>query len=85
MELRPWIREHDLTNSDFARLIRCRPQVVHKWIGGSIPDPKYMRRIYRMTRGKVSPNDFYKLPPLDLSKLNGDDLEEELGEDGDNE
>ena len=56
MRLRPWCRERDLTLSDFARLIRCRPQVVHKWIEGSIPDPKYMRQIYRVTQGQVCPN-----------------------------
>ena len=70
MRLRPWCRERDLTLSDFARLIRCRPQVVHKWIEGSIPDPKYMRQIYRVTQGQVCPNDlFYALPNLDLDKF----------------
>jgi hypothetical protein len=32
--------------------------------GESIPNLANMVRIYRATRGAVSPNDFYELPPL---------------------
>lgn len=34
-----------------------------------IPTEGYMRRLYRVTRGAVTPNDFYDLPDLDAPEL----------------
>ncbi len=31
--------------------------------GSRIPSPDVMVSIYRVTKGKVAPNDFYQLPP----------------------
>jgi DNA-binding XRE family transcriptional regulator len=34
-----------------------------------MPQPDLMRRIYALTRGAVTPNDFYDLPPIDQLEL----------------
>jgi transcriptional regulator with XRE-family HTH domain len=34
-----------------------------------VPQPELMRRIYRLTRGAVCPNDFYDLPAIDQLEL----------------
>lgn len=34
-----------------------------------VPKPDLMRRIYALTRGAVTPNDFYDLPSIDQLEL----------------
>jgi hypothetical protein len=34
-----------------------------------MPQPDLMRRIYALTRGAVTPNDFYDLPAIDQLEL----------------
>lgn len=37
--------------------------------GGQIPRRDWMLKIYRLTRGAVTPDDFYDLPPIDQLDL----------------
>lgn len=65
MKLTQWaLREH-LTLYDVADRIGRSPSVVYKWFAGvSRPNQEGMAAIYRLTRGDVTPTDFYDLPRL---------------------
>ncbi len=45
-----------------------------RWPNAQVPrDPEILLRIYRLTQGAVTPNDFYHLPDLDQMDLPIDD------------
>lgn len=63
MQLAMWIKDHNLTLTEFANLIRTTPAGVHRWTTGrSIPSRPFMLAIYKATRGEVTANDFYRFP-----------------------
>jgi transcriptional regulator with XRE-family HTH domain len=58
MKLRDWLREHRMTQTEFADQIGCNTNTVHKWVlGKHTPHPPTVRRIRRVTRGEVRPAD----------------------------
>jgi len=59
MTLAAYLEKRGLTRADFARLIGVRHLTVTRYVRGEqIPEPEYLRRIYRATDGMVTPNDF---------------------------
>jgi DNA-binding transcriptional regulator YdaS (Cro superfamily) len=65
VQLKRYLRQHRLVVPEFARLVRTQPDAVRKWINGDrLPAPDSMKAIFEVTKGAVSPNDFYDLPKL---------------------
>lgn len=65
--LRAWreAQAPDMTLDAAAAGVGTVRQVWWDWESGRrIPNRTFMARIYELTRGAVSPNDFYDLPPL---------------------
>lgn len=59
-----------LTLDAAAALVGTVRAVWYDWeIGRRIPDRTFMPRIYRATRGEVTPTDFYDLPDLETAEL----------------
>jgi len=62
-----WLWERDITNVEAAEAVGCHPLTVGricKPFGDPdrrMPEPPVMERIVELTRGDVTPNDFY--PP----------------------
>ena len=64
MKLKQYLEKNDISDQAFAILIGCTKGAVNRYKGGAnyrIPRPSIMRRIYKVTGKKVSPNDFYDL------------------------
>jgi DNA-binding transcriptional regulator YdaS (Cro superfamily) len=48
-----------------ATELSVSPEAVRLWLGGErTPSPEMMRRIAKLTKGKVTPNDFVLRPDL---------------------
>lgn len=63
MKLYEWIRAHNMTYESFAELVGAKDNsVVHKWcMAGAVPRRSMMQRIFEITGGQVTPNDFFDL------------------------
>lgn len=62
MRLLTYLRSTDTTRAAFARAVGVSPATVTRWCDGSRrPDPRQLRAIMRVTRGRVGPDDFYDL------------------------
>ena len=62
MKLRQYLTDHDLTLTEFARLVGVTTEAVRRYVGGDrTPTPDVMRRIFDMTDGAVTANDFFDL------------------------
>jgi DNA-binding transcriptional regulator YdaS (Cro superfamily) len=64
MRLPAYLRAHHLKRIEFGRLLGVHADSVSKWCKGRRPREKQLIAIYRVTRGAVTPNDFYRLPNL---------------------
>jgi transcriptional regulator with XRE-family HTH domain len=75
MRLAEWRRERRMTQSELASAIGCTQSAISNFeradtlARSQIPGPDLIVAIYRLTRGAVTPNDFYSLPPLDQLEL----------------
>lgn len=74
MRLNAYIEQHFRGNvSEAARSVREPISMMRKWAiepgdaGHHVPRPKKMLKLYRWSRGAVTPNDFYDLPDLAAS------------------
>ncbi|TXH34040.1 MAG: XRE family transcriptional regulator [Rhodospirillaceae bacterium] len=65
MKLRDWLRAMGKTQARYGDEIDKSQQAVARYCNGRIPSRPVMVRIYRDSRGLVTPNDFYDLPPLE--------------------
>ena len=62
MKLITWLKVRKIKISKFAGIIGISRSAVHKYIyEDAIPQRKVMVKIYRVSLGAVSANDFYKL------------------------
>lgn len=60
MTLKKWLEKSRMRQAKFARAIGATPGLVSSYIGGAIwPSFAKFRRIYRVTNGEVTPNDFF--------------------------
>lgn len=72
MRIAEWRKEQGQTQQQLADQL----QTAQSWIAlierahdPKVPAPDLMRRIYALTRGAVTPNDFYDLPAIDQLEL----------------
>jgi len=65
MKLQLYIEKTNLTKSQFAELANIKAPSLSRWLNGSrTPSPEMMLKIYKITKGKVTPNDFILSPTL---------------------
>lgn len=61
MMLETWMIKNDITDEQMAKKVEASASGVRKWrLGMRIPRPVQMRRIYEVTNGLVTANDFVK-------------------------
>jgi transcriptional regulator with XRE-family HTH domain len=59
--LKKWLKDHNLTGAEFAKIIGVQQACVSLWLTGErFPRPENMQKIMEATGGEVQPNDFYK-------------------------
>lgn len=62
MTLKEYIKEKKLTGLAFANLVGAEASLVSKWKRGVVnPTQHYYKKIYEVTDGQVTPNDFFEL------------------------
>jgi transcriptional regulator with XRE-family HTH domain len=72
MQIKAWRLEQGWSQIDLAAALRCDVSTIHRYeTGARVPEHAAMLRIYAITNGRVMPNDFYDLPDLRASQLNG--------------
>lgn len=63
MTLGHYLQHHGLTAAEFADRIGVSPEATRRYAAGArIPHQAVMVRIFEVTGGVVTPNDFYSLP-----------------------
>jgi transcriptional regulator with XRE-family HTH domain len=71
MKIADYCKKKGLTLCELAPEVGVSPSGMSRYARGSrIPSPEVMRRIYIVTCGAVTPNDFYGLPDGSLSFAN---------------
>lgn len=72
MKLAEYMRSSAISDEAFAALVGdCTPHAVKKWFYEErVPRPEQMRRIFEVTNGAVTPNDFIGVGP-DASDVEG--------------
>lgn len=59
-KLSEYLENNGLTQSEFASLIGVKQATVSRYLAGeSIPEPEIMSKIFKKTKGEITPNDFY--------------------------
>lgn len=62
MQLRAYLNANDLTVLAFAGRLGVSVQTVHRYLTGErVPRRDVMARISCVTKGRVTPNDFFEL------------------------
>jgi transcriptional regulator with XRE-family HTH domain len=72
MRLAKWREEQELSQADLAEKLGCDQSFIsriERAVGPQIPSRGWMLKIHQLTRGEVTPNDFYDLPPIDQLQL----------------
>jgi len=72
MRLAEWRIEQGLTQSELAARLGCDQSyisLIERSTDPQTPRRHWMLKIYRLTRGAVTPNDFYDLPDLNQPAL----------------
>lgn len=60
MQLTHWLSAQDLSNKQFAKRLGASPSAVGRWRRGMrTPSAPYMRKIVTLTKGQVTPSDFF--------------------------
>jgi transcriptional regulator with XRE-family HTH domain len=73
--LREWREKTDLSRRELAEQLRTDTATIFRWelprghADKRIPTAGFMDRIYQITKGEVSPNDFYDLTPIGQAEL----------------
>lgn len=63
MRLSEYLAAEKIEPLEFARRLRAHHSAVYRYLEGKrIPRPAQMRRIEKLTGGKVTPADFYASP-----------------------
>lgn len=77
VRLAEWRQAEGLTQSELADRLgikQCNVSQIERSGATQVPSRAVMRRIWILTGGAVSPNDFYDLPPIDQLELAIDEL-----------
>jgi len=57
--LEKYLLDNDLTQTDFANLVKVSPSIVNLWCSGkSTPSPKNALKIYKKTGGRIPVDEF---------------------------
>lgn len=75
--LKNFLKVTEMTPEVFAASVECSRVAVIRYLSGArIPSKKIMKKIFDVTGGQVTPNDFYELPekPSQAPSGNGDGL-----------
>jgi DNA-binding transcriptional regulator YdaS (Cro superfamily) len=69
MTLAEYISDLKISPEEFAnRLDGVSPGGLRKWISGErVPRKEHMEKIFEVTEGKVTPNDFYGVGPVPIT------------------
>lgn len=60
MTLKEYLKSNHLTPDEFAKIIGLSRGGVLKWMTGErFPRPVVLQKIYEVTNGEVTPNDFW--------------------------
>lgn len=63
MKIDQYLKDHSLTDDQFAAQVGADRSAVTRWRNGTtIPSPARQVRIFEVTGGLVSPNDFMPAP-----------------------
>ena len=68
MTLKEWLKEKDLRVSDLSKMLDAKQPTVYTWVNGvkrvgsepyfPTPDFVWIKKIHKLTKGKVSYNDW---------------------------
>lgn len=62
MKLETFMKQNSLTDKAFGEKIKVTAMTVYRYRKGMIqPGNKVLRRIFKFTKGLVTPNDFYEM------------------------
>lgn len=62
MRIQTYIEHNHMSYAEFAKLIPVATTAVYKWCHGQrVPRQAQMARLYEVTNGAVTPNDFLSL------------------------
>jgi hypothetical protein len=59
MQLFDWVRSQNVSISQLSRNIGVERAMIYRYFAGAIPRTSTIRRIEKITRGKVTAQDFY--------------------------
>lgn len=61
--LEEWMQKENLKPEGIAKLFRFSlfPTSINRYLKGRIPISKIMKELFRISKGEVTPNDFYKV------------------------
>jgi predicted transcriptional regulator len=69
MKLKSWLEMRHMNLSNFAKIIGVSRSQVHKYIYcGAIPKSEAMVKIFKATKGEVTPNDFYGVSSITFDR-----------------
>lgn len=63
MDLRDWMKNHDMTQGQVAAALGLTQAAVCRYLSGRTPTPSIMVAIHKLTGTEVSPNDFVLSKP----------------------
>jgi transcriptional regulator with XRE-family HTH domain len=65
MTLKEWIKKSGTTAAEVAKKVGVESWTINRYTAGKrLPEPVLLVKLYKLTRGAVTPNDFYRLPKL---------------------
>ncbi len=68
MTLESYLKQHGLTQFEFAARVGCEQPTISRFINGRVPSPEMMTKILEATDGAVTPNDFFGIPSTSESE-----------------
>jgi hypothetical protein len=68
MTLAQWLGDHELSFAEFGRRLGVTTSEARRFaLGERIPRRPTMQRVFLVTGGAVTPNDFYDLPSREVA------------------
>jgi predicted transcriptional regulator len=59
MKLADYLKKENLSQGKFAKIMGVPQPTVFNWVHGRIPHVDFLPKIFLVTRGEVTANDFY--------------------------
>jgi transcriptional regulator with XRE-family HTH domain len=73
MKLRTWRLRQGLTQEELAEVLGTARASVNRYENGRMPTRRLIRAIHKLTKGKVTANDFIEYGGADDDEADGDD------------